>query len=66
MLITKNMWHPAGDARQYRAAGSRTSFNERWNPHTLHSFQAQQPISDALELMIHVLTDEQKLRWLSF
>jgi len=64
MLITPNLWHPAGAARQYEAAGSRTSFNEKWNPHTAHACDDQEPISDALQLMIDVLTDAQKERWL--
>jgi len=63
MLITTNLWHPAGEARQYEAAGSRTSYNEKWNPHTPYSFTTK-PISDAVHLMIEVLTDEQKERWL--
>ncbi len=64
MLVTTNMWHPAGEARQYEAAGSRISFNERWNPHTAYVFKTQEPTSNTLQLMIAVLTDEQKTRWL--
>jgi len=64
MLITPNLWHPAGAARQYEAAGSRTAFIEKWNPTTMHSCCDQEQTSDALQLMIDVLTDEQKTRWL--
>jgi len=65
MLITTNMWHPAGDARQYEAAGSRTAFSARWNSHTEYSFHTQGTISDALQRMLDVLTNEQKVRWIN-
>ncbi len=62
MLIKTNMWQPAIEARQYEAAGSRTSFSERWNPHNPHSFHVQKQNSDALRLLLNVLTYEQKAR----
>jgi hypothetical protein len=63
MLITTYMWRPAGEARKYEAAGSRTSFRERWYSKTAH-WQRQEPVADAfLQLMLDVLTDEQKARW---
>jgi hypothetical protein len=65
MLITTNMWHPAGNARQYEAAGSRAAFSERWNSHTEYSFHNQRTISDALQRMLDVLTDEQKVPWIN-
>ena len=62
MLIQIKMWQPANEARQYEAAGSRTSFSERWNPHNPHSFHVQKQNSDALQLLLNVLTCEQKRR----
>jgi hypothetical protein len=62
MQLTTNMWHPAGEARQYEAAGSRTSFNERWNADA-HCFEPSEALVDPLQLMIEVSTDEQKSRW---
>jgi hypothetical protein len=64
MLITTYMWHPAGEARQYEAAGSRTSFRQRWYSETAH-FYRQEPVSDALQLMLDGMTHEQKARWLN-
>jgi len=65
MLITTNMWHPFGERRRYESAGSRTSFKERWNPHTGHSFRSQGPVSNDLQLLVGALTDEQKAPWFS-
>jgi len=65
MLIRTNMWHPAGAARRYQAAGSRTTFNEMWAPYIAHSLHTDRPMSEALQRIIVTLTDEQKLRWLS-
>ena len=64
MLIRTTMWHPAGAARQYEAAGSRTSYSDRWDPSVAHPFHTHGPVSDALQLMLALLTDEQKVRWL--
>jgi hypothetical protein len=61
MRITTNMWHPAGEARQYEAAGSRTSFKDRWNQPASHSLHSKESVSDALQMMLDVLTDEQKV-----
>jgi hypothetical protein len=64
MQISPNLWHPAGTARQYEAAGSRSSFSEKWNPQTPHSFDFVESTLDALRLLIDVLTDDQKECWL--
>jgi len=64
MWDTTFMWHPAGAARQYEAAGSRTSFEKRWNAHQKHTAQEPQEVSDALQFLIEVLRDEEKARWL--
>jgi len=64
MRIETYLWHPAGGARQYEAAGSRTSFKQKRNPDRAHLFHAPPPASDALKLMLDALTDEQKARWL--
>jgi hypothetical protein len=64
MLIKSNMWHPASEARQYEATGSRTSFKDRWNLHGTRASHRQAPVSDALQLMLKILTDDQKALWL--
>jgi hypothetical protein len=63
MLIRTNLWHPSGAARQYEAAGSRTSFYRRWDPSVVHAVATHGTNSNALQLMLDVMTDEQKLRW---
>ena len=63
MLITQNLWHPAGGSRQYESVGSRTSFSKKWNPEAPHTDEHLESSTDALQLMIDVLTDDQKKRW---
>jgi hypothetical protein len=63
MLITQNLWHPAGESRQYEAVGSRTSFSNKWNPKAPHTYDHHESNTDPLQLMIDVLTDDQKKRW---
>ena len=63
MLTTNYMWHPAGEARQYEAAGSRIAFHDRWSDDEKHPVQKEE-LLDALQTMIDVLTDEQKSKWL--
>jgi hypothetical protein len=66
MLTTAYLWHPAGDARQYEATGSRIAFHDRWNLAEKHTILLKQPpLSDTLQMMIDVLSDEQKGRWLN-
>jgi hypothetical protein len=57
------MWHPAGGARQYEAAGSRTSYSDKWHTNDRHAFT--RPLSEALHLMIETLNDQEKVRWLN-
>jgi len=63
MLTTNYMWHPAGEARQYEATGSRIAFHDRWNTDEKHNVQ-REDLLDALQTMVDVLTAEQKARWL--
>ena len=64
MLTNSNMWHPASEAKQYEASGSRTSFKDRWNLDGARLFHNRAPVSDALRMMLEILTDDQKARWL--
>ena len=64
MLVTTFMWHPAGEARQYEAAGSRTSYSQKWNPAYVHNDKSQSHPSEALLLMLDALCDKAKVRWL--
>jgi len=66
MLTTAYLWHPAGEARQYEATGSRIAFNDKWNPAEKHGILPKQPpLSDTLQMMIDILSDDQKGRWLN-
>jgi hypothetical protein len=48
MRITINMWHPVSEARQYEAAGSRTSFNEKWNQPASHSLNTEESVPEKI------------------
>ncbi len=63
MLATTFMWHPAGEARQYEASGSRTSYSDKWHTNDRQVFT--RPLSEALHLMIDALNDQDKVRWLN-
>ena len=60
MPIETKMWQPDRESKQYEATGSRTSFSQRWDAHSDHSFSVQEQSADTLQPLLNLLKDEQE------
>lgn len=63
---TPFMWHAAGEGRLYEAAGSRSTFGQKWNSDHPHNIarQNENQVDEWLLLSMEALRDERKTHWL--
>lgn len=59
------LWHAVGSSRMFESSGSRSSFQNRWNPEPIYTPHLQNEQAGWLEITMQALQDEEKKRWLN-